>query len=156
MPSDIHAHAHGHTTISHMGAAAKPLTQNQQINPAMAVGANTAAAANSKGAKTKGQRAPKGGANAGQGAQNKRAKTAAAPAAARGGNKKKPPPTLNFDSEEEDMAKPMSYDEKRQLSLDINKLPGNVTATITQIRSNFNVFFFFVLFDLFPPPPKRR
>ena len=29
-----------------------------------------------------------------------------------------------FDSEDEDMAKPMSYDEKRQLSLDINKLPG--------------------------------
>lgn len=30
-----------------------------------------------------------------------------------------------FESEEEDHAKPMSYDEKRQLSLDINKLPGN-------------------------------
>jgi len=30
-----------------------------------------------------------------------------------------------FDSDvEEDDAKPMSYDEKRQLSLDINKLPG--------------------------------
>lgn len=29
-----------------------------------------------------------------------------------------------FDSEDEDNAKPMSYDEKRQLSLDINKLPG--------------------------------
>jgi len=28
------------------------------------------------------------------------------------------------DSEDEDTAKPMSYDEKRQLSLDINKLPG--------------------------------
>lgn len=28
------------------------------------------------------------------------------------------------DSEDEDVAKPMSYDEKRQLSLDINKLPG--------------------------------
>lgn len=33
-------------------------------------------------------------------------------------------PVQNFDSEEEDTAKPMSYDEKRQLSLDINKLPG--------------------------------
>lgn len=31
-----------------------------------------------------------------------------------------------FDSEDEDNAKPMSYDEKRQLSLDINKLPGNL------------------------------
>jgi hypothetical protein len=29
-----------------------------------------------------------------------------------------------FDSEDEDNAKPMTYDEKRQLSLDINKLPG--------------------------------
>lgn len=28
------------------------------------------------------------------------------------------------DSDDEDVAKPMSYDEKRQLSLDINKLPG--------------------------------
>ena len=36
------------------------------------------------------------------------------------------PGGANFggDSEEEDVAKPMSYDEKRQLSLDINKLPG--------------------------------
>ena len=31
-----------------------------------------------------------------------------------------------FDSEDEDNAKPMSYDEKRQLSLDINKLPGTL------------------------------
>ena len=29
-----------------------------------------------------------------------------------------------FDSEDEDNVKPMTYDEKRQLSLDINKLPG--------------------------------
>lgn len=29
-----------------------------------------------------------------------------------------------FDSDAEDNAKPMTYDEKRQLSLDINKLPG--------------------------------
>lgn len=58
------------------------------------------------------------------GPANKRAK-GANPAAPRGANKKKPiiPPPM-FDSEEEDTAKPMSYDEKRQLSLDINKLPG--------------------------------
>lgn len=31
---------------------------------------------------------------------------------------------MAFDSEDEDNARPMSYDEKRQLSLDINKLPG--------------------------------
>ena len=35
------------------------------------------------------------------------------------------PPLLPFDSDEEDSAKPMTYDEKRQLSLDINKLPGD-------------------------------
>ena len=34
------------------------------------------------------------------------------------------PPLQGFDSDEEDNAKPMTYDEKRQLSLDINKLPG--------------------------------
>lgn len=42
-------------------------------------------------------------------------------------SKKKPaggPLGMVFDSEDEDNAKPMSYDEKRQLSLDINKLPG--------------------------------
>lgn len=37
---------------------------------------------------------------------------------------------LAFDSEDEDNAKPMSYDEKRQLSLDINKLPGKPTTFI--------------------------
>lgn len=37
-------------------------------------------------------------------------------------------PTSNvftFESEDEDNSKPMTYEEKRQLSLDINKLPGN-------------------------------
>ena len=34
-----------------------------------------------------------------------------------------PPPAFS-DSDAEDNATPMSYDEKRQLSLDINKLPG--------------------------------
>lgn len=33
--------------------------------------------------------------------------------------------TPGFDSDEDADAKPMSYDEKRQLSLDINKLPGS-------------------------------
>lgn len=35
---------------------------------------------------------------------------------------------MSFNSEEEDTAKPMSYDEKRQLSLDINMLPGEMTS----------------------------
>ncbi|KAK4336698.1 hypothetical protein RND71_043444 [Anisodus tanguticus] len=37
--------------------------------------------------------------------------------------------TPAFDSEDEDNAKPMSYDEKRQLSLDINKLPATKPKT---------------------------
>lgn len=102
MPSDIHAHAHGHSTISHLGAAAKPMAQNQQMNPAMAVGANTATAANSKGAEVS-------------------------------GNNNKPPATTNFDSAEDD-AKTMSYDEKRQLSLDIEKLTG--TDNVAHIHTH--------------------
>lgn len=39
-------------------------------------------------------------------------------------------PAPSFDSEDEDNAKPMSYDEKRQLSLDINKLPGLYSSRI--------------------------
>jgi bromodomain-containing protein 4 len=38
--------------------------------------------------------------------------------------KKAKPAVPQFDSEDEDNARPMTYDEKRQLSLDINKLPG--------------------------------
>jgi hypothetical protein len=38
-----------------------------------------------------------------------------------------------FDSEDEDNAKPMSYDEKRQLSLDINKLPGTYYSLFNRI-----------------------
>lgn len=47
-----------------------------------------------------------------------------------GGKKTKPSSgyPVSFDSDDEDNAKPMTYDEKRQLSLDINKLPGNTRA----------------------------
>ncbi|XP_051026260.1 bromodomain testis-specific protein [Acomys russatus] len=44
---------------------------------------------------------------------------------------KKKKPLLK--SEEEDNAKPMNYDEKRQLSLDINKLPGDKLGRIVHI-----------------------
>lgn len=44
--------------------------------------------------------------------------------ASKTGSKKKNQ-SASINSEEEDTAKPMSYDEKRQLSLDINMLPGN-------------------------------
>ncbi|GIX87803.1 hypothetical protein CDAR_82812 [Caerostris darwini] len=42
-------------------------------------------------------------------------------------------PLPAFDSEDEDNAKPMSYDEKRQLSLDINKLPGDKLGRVVHI-----------------------
>ncbi|KAK8753370.1 hypothetical protein OTU49_004110, partial [Cherax quadricarinatus] len=42
-------------------------------------------------------------------------------------------PGMVFDSEDEDNAKPMSYDEKRQLSLDINKLPGDKLGRVVHI-----------------------
>jgi len=41
--------------------------------------------------------------------------------------------TPAFDSEDEDNSKPMSYDEKRQLSLDINKLPGDKLGKVVHI-----------------------
>lgn len=59
----------------------------------------------------------------GQNSQQKRVKQTTKTGA---GRKKSTaqPAAIPFDSEDEDNAKPMSYDEKRQLSLDINKLPG--------------------------------
>ncbi|RWS01342.1 bromodomain-containing protein 3-like isoform X3, partial [Dinothrombium tinctorium] len=47
--------------------------------------------------------------------------------------KKANKPLPAFDSEDEDSAKPMSYDEKRQLSLDINKLPGDKLGKVVHI-----------------------
>lgn len=43
----------------------------------------------------------------------------------------KPGPT--YDSDEEDKCKPMTYEEKRQLSLDINKLPGDKLGRVVHI-----------------------
>lgn len=43
----------------------------------------------------------------------------------------KPPPA--YESEEEEKCKPMSYEEKRQLSLDINKLPGEKLGRVVHI-----------------------
>jgi bromodomain-containing protein 4 len=50
-----------------------------------------------------------------------------------GGNSAPPAGQSGFDSEEEDNARPMSYDEKRQLSLDINKLPGDKLGRVVHI-----------------------
>ncbi|KAH9514576.1 Bromodomain-containing protein 2 [Bulinus truncatus] len=44
-----------------------------------------------------------------------------------------PPIVPPFDSDDEDNAKPMTYDEKRQLSLDINKLPGDKLGRVVHI-----------------------
>ncbi|XP_075158831.1 uncharacterized protein LOC142232018 isoform X2 [Haematobia irritans] len=114
-----------------------------------------AAATTGKGGKSKGQRGPKAAnanaaatanASGAAGGASKRTKGSAASAAsggagtgtgARGPNKKKPSTqALVFDSEEEDTAKPMSYDEKRQLSLDINKLPGDKLGRVVHIIQN--------------------
>lgn len=38
-----------------------------------------------------------------------------------------------YESEEEEKCKPMSYEEKRQLSLDINKLPGEKLGRVVHI-----------------------
>ncbi|KAK3920232.1 Homeotic protein female sterile [Frankliniella fusca] len=74
-------------------------------------GAPKVAGANAQGAKRPKQNAR---------SANSKKKVGAVPAAA-------------FDSEDEDNAKPMSYDEKRQLSLDINKLPGDKLGRVVHI-----------------------
>ncbi|XP_017782486.1 PREDICTED: bromodomain-containing protein 2-like isoform X4 [Nicrophorus vespilloides] len=89
-----------------------------------------AAAANAatKPPKSKGVRGPK---PAGPNASGKRPKANNKP----GGGRKKTPTVqpVAFDSEDEDNARPMSYDEKRQLSLDINKLPGDKLGRVVHI-----------------------
>ena len=61
-------------------------------------------------------------------------------------------PYPGYHSDEEDTAKPMTYDEKRKLSLDINKLPGDKIGKVKKIVVfffNFNfsqIFFFFQFF----------
>ncbi|XP_077189146.1 bromodomain testis-specific protein isoform X3 [Paroedura picta] len=47
--------------------------------------------------------------------------------------KVKQPEEPVYNSEDEDNAKPMNYDEKRQLSLDINKLPGEKLGRVVYI-----------------------
>ncbi|XP_065092390.1 homeotic protein female sterile-like isoform X6 [Ochlerotatus camptorhynchus] len=84
--------------------------------------------------KTKSQRAPKAGATPNAPAKRAKGAGAAGTGATRGPNKKKGSQNVaHFDSEEEDTAKPMSYDEKRQLSLDINKLPGDKLGRVVHI-----------------------
>ncbi|XP_035733356.1 bromodomain-containing protein 2-like isoform X1 [Vespa mandarinia] len=108
-------------------------------HPAIAVGPNKTHTTGSLGhhlptatnAKSKGKGRGPGKATAANTA-NKRPKANSRSS----GNKKKSinqPPPITFDSEDEDNAKPMSYDEKRQLSLDINKLPGDKLGRVVHI-----------------------
>lgn len=61
-------------------------------------------------------------------------------------------PGMVFDSEDEDNAKPMSYDEKRQLSLDINKLPGKCSFCMDEKEDVcweiLQCFFLFFVFEV--------
>ncbi|XP_060119716.1 bromodomain-containing protein 2-like [Heteronotia binoei] len=69
-------------------------------------------------------------------AQLKKSKKAAAGGGGSSKNSKRalPPPLPPlYDSEEEEESKPMTYDEKRQLSLDINKLPGEKLGRVVHI-----------------------
>ncbi|XP_037914073.1 homeotic protein female sterile-like isoform X4 [Hermetia illucens] len=134
--SELHSHATAHGANATKGITPAAAALNPAVSGstgAAGIAPNATAAANNKGAKVKGQRGPKPGApNATQ--TGKRAKSSnAAPGAPRGPGKKKPSQSMNFDSEEEDTAKPMSYDEKRQLSLDINKLPGDKLGRVVHI-----------------------
>lgn len=90
-------------------------TAAQQVRPPMT---NVSAGQTTKGAKGKGT-GTRGPAKAP--AQPKRPRVNSR---ANNPKKKNSVSAPAFDSEDEDNAKPMSYDEKRQLSLDINKLPG--------------------------------
>lgn len=67
---------------------------------------------------------------------------------------------MEVDSDdEEDTARPMTYDEKRQLSLDINKLPGlcDLKLLIEKLRHELWVFRKqSILFCLKTVPPKNQ
>jgi hypothetical protein len=78
---------------------------------------------------TKNKTARGAGKTAGANAQPKRPKANSRSTGSKKKNSVVPPP-MQFDSEDEDNAKPMSYDEKRQLSLDINKLPGKLSVSV--------------------------
>ncbi|XP_060526053.1 bromodomain-containing protein 3 isoform X3 [Cylas formicarius] len=91
-------------------------------------------AAAAKTPKNKGPRGPKPATAAPNGPPPKRAKANSKAGGGPGRKKAQAQPApAAFDSEDEDNAKPMSYDEKRQLSLDINKLPGDKLGRVVHI-----------------------
>ena len=123
MPTDLH-----HTVSAKQSGGA----------PAGPPAPPATAPATSGAKNTKNKTARGAGKAAGANAQPKRPKANSRSAGSKKKNAVVPPP-VSFDSEDEDNAKPMSYDEKRQLSLDINKLPGTYY---------FLSFFLMVLFTL--------
>lgn len=76
---------------------------------------------------------------------NKKAKTNNRSAVARKTKASSQQAAAAFDSEDEDNAKPMSYDEKRQLSLDINKLPGTHISSMNLYLLGFVVLIVLLL-----------
>ncbi|XP_033323217.1 homeotic protein female sterile isoform X4 [Megalopta genalis] len=90
----------------HLPTAANPKQKGKGRGPGKAAAANTA---------------------------NKRPKANSRSAGTKKKSASSQPPPTTFDSEDEDNAKPMSYDEKRQLSLDINKLPGDKLGRVVHI-----------------------
>lgn len=105
------------TNVS-LGTDIKPVLDNS--GKVISTRAPPVAVPLSKGPKSKGSAR---GAGKGANAQTKRPK---ANSRSSNSKKKNAVSTPAFDSEDEDNARPMSYDEKRQLSLDINKLPGKI------------------------------
>lgn len=99
----------------------KSIGGNVMTSTPLAVGKNTKS-------KTGGVRGPAKVTTAGQTAKKPRSINSKTT----NSRKKNPLPAPGFESEDEDNAKPMSYDEKRQLSLDINKLPGKLKSPYTQ------------------------
>merc|ERR1719270_145047 len=99
--------------------------------------------------KGRGRGGPSPGGAGGQAPPSKRPKVAGGAGGGRGAGGGKPgakvgagaapvqsepaPAEAGYQSDEEDTANPMSYDEKRQLSLDINKLPGDKIGRVVHI-----------------------
>ncbi|XP_062560513.1 homeotic protein female sterile-like isoform X2 [Armigeres subalbatus] len=136
VPGEVKPGMEVHANPPHSAAAkaAHPVTGIPAPPITNAVAAPAIPPAVTTKTKTKGQRAPKAGATPNAPAKRAKGAGAAGAGATRGPNKKKGSQNVpHFDSEEEDTAKPMSYDEKRQLSLDINKLPGDKLGRVVHI-----------------------
>jgi hypothetical protein len=114
---EVHSLVHYSVSAKQSGGAHHVAPAGPPAPPAAAAAATTTGTKNIKNNTAQGA-----GKTAGPNAQPKRPKA---------GSKKENAVVsspMQFDSEDKENAKPASYDEKRQLSLDINKLPGKVTV----------------------------